>query len=309
MKKKIINYPAIIIFLMIVVVGLGYLFLDYKYNYIDDVNLNKSLTLCCQVEANVESDMCQDFFANGSHYSSTGDTLTVYHYILEFTPLGYLNLILVALVSIMVLYKISKIFNCGEAKTMLVRESYLKFKKNLVKNAFKYALVIPIAFTIIFIFCMIVCKGNFDAKETINGSIASFPEIYLNMGWKFFFLQIFSIFIMTLIYAFISLISARIVNNYYASIVVSYLIFMVIEVISYCGIGIILLLNVFKFDVIDCFNLINQFNFYRAENYLLYIGIRIVILISLVLIFKLVYKDKESFVKFVEKESEISHGN
>ena len=77
--------------------------------------------------------MCQDFFANGSHYSSTGDTLTVYHYILEFTPLGYLNLILVALVSIMVLYKISKIFNCGEAKTMLVRESYLKFKKNLVK--------------------------------------------------------------------------------------------------------------------------------------------------------------------------------
>ena len=62
MKKKIINYPAIIIFLMIVVVGLGYLFFDYKYNYIDDVNLNKSLTLYCQVEANVESDMCQDFF-------------------------------------------------------------------------------------------------------------------------------------------------------------------------------------------------------------------------------------------------------
>ena len=99
MKKKIINYPAIIIFLMIVVVGLGYLFFDYKYNYIDDVNLNKSLTLYCQVEANVKSDMCQDFFANGSHYSSTGDTLTVYHYILEFTPLGYLNLILVALAS------------------------------------------------------------------------------------------------------------------------------------------------------------------------------------------------------------------
>ena len=66
---------------------------------------------------------------------------------------------------------------------------------------------------------------------------------------------------------------------------------------------------IFKDDVTDCFNLINQFNFYRAENFLLYIGIRIVILISLVLIFKLVYKDKESFVKFVEKESEISHGN
>ena len=49
MKKKIINYPAIIIFLMIVVVGRGYLFFDYKYNYIDDVNLNKSLTLYCQV--------------------------------------------------------------------------------------------------------------------------------------------------------------------------------------------------------------------------------------------------------------------
>ena len=73
----------------------------------------------------------------------------------------------------MVLYKISKIFNCGEAKTMLVRESYLKFKKNLVKGAFKYALVIPIAFTIIFIFCMIVCKGNFDAKETTSKT--SFP--------------------------------------------------------------------------------------------------------------------------------------
>ena len=42
---------------------------------------------------------------------------------------------------------------------------------------------------------------------------------------------------------------------------------------------------------------------------MLYIGIRLTILVILFLIFKAMYKDKESFVKFVEKESEISHGN
>ena len=41
MKNKIINYPAIIIFLAITIVGVLYLFLDFKYNQIDLVKLNK----------------------------------------------------------------------------------------------------------------------------------------------------------------------------------------------------------------------------------------------------------------------------
>ena len=268
-----------------------------------------SLTSYCSVEANIQTENCQEFFKNNGHYHGDSDTLTAYHYILEFTPLGDLNLILVILVAIMVLYKISKIFNSGEAKSILLRQNYNEFKNKLIKEAIKYAMVIPLAFTIIFIFCLIVCKGSFDASATISSSIASFPEFYLNMGVKFFFLQIFSIFVMTLIYAFISLIAARIINNYYASIIASFLIFMVLEVISYCGVGLVILLNIFNIEVVDCFNLMNQFNFYRAENYMLYIGIRLTILVILFLIFKAMYKDKESFVKFVEKESEISHGN
>lgn len=291
MKNKKLNLPAIIIFVVLVGIGIYYL-LDFKYNHIDLVKLNQAYQKICSNEANKETASCQEFLASGGKITGTHDTLTVYYYLLDSTPLAYLNIVMVILVSMIIIYEIPKLSSLNEHTKKIVTNDYKKNKRKIYLNILKCTLVIPLSLFVLFIFCIIVTKGNFDATETIKKSIASFPSIYLNMGIKFFLLHIFSIFIMCLIYTCINFISAKLTHNNYIRIALSFILYLFIEFISYFGIGMVIFLNLFKIDITDYFNLMNQLNFYNCENYLLYIIIRISILIILIIINTLIYKNK-----------------
>ena len=297
--KKFIKNNFIYIVVLAILLIIGTIRMEYfKYNDIDMVELNNSKLkgICTTEEAN-KVDMCKNYL-NNSSVKKSYDNLYIFYNQINTLPISILLILSVMIIATMALFKISKFFNSGIIKQFLIREDYKQLHKNMLKEGLKASIVLPIFFA--FIFLLSCLYGN-GFSMPLNSQISSFPIEYYQMGFNFFWVFEFSIWIYSLIYVFISLISARIVNNYYVNIIMSFLIFMAIEIISYIFLSIGVFNGILNIKLFDYFELFNFFSFYNVPNYLFYISIRIAILIILIIIYYCIYKNKEKFVNYLEK--------
>lgn len=304
MKKFLINhYLVLIVFVASLFVGFFYLFGEFKKEYLNTEAVNNFYEKMCQTEEMKLSEECQDYFNNGP-YEAKKDVLYIFYYLLNFSAIDYLNYIIPFIIAMLTLKKASKIFNNSQAKLYLVREKYSTFIKNLLKSFFKYIFLFPIIFIILYFGCLWLGKGNFDVSYLINSGVTMFPYQYASLGPWFIVLFIYNLIINVIIYILLSLIALRIVNNYYISVIVSYILFLIVAITGEVFLTGIFLI-VFNIDIRMYLNFINNFTFYGIPNYYLYTGIRIMVIVILSVITYILYRNKEKIVNYTEKKLEI----
>ena len=302
MKIKSSYFPMIIFDIILFLVGSFYLLFDFKYKYIDMIDVNKMYAKICDEEEYLDKSYCVEYKNNGK-VQGTFDGYIIFYYLVNDSVISYLNISLALIMPIILLKNICKTLNNGELKYILVRQDYKKFKLNLLKQAFIYSILIIVPFIFLILECFALATTKFDIG-LFDPSLANFPIEYLKMGGYFFVVYLINIFTMTFIFSELSLISLRIVNNYYISIIISYLVYLVLEIISYLFFGVFIGSNILKLDISSYFEMMNFMNFANVPNFSLYIIIRLTILGILLLVFWLIFKNKEKFMMYIEKGSE-----
>lgn len=88
-------------------------------------------------------------------------------------------------------YSLHKNLKSGNIKNELTRETYEKYKKKQLCNAYKYALILPLILTIVVIF--LNCVHTSEAKEILKWSSEGYPwtivgyDVYGMKNWFFVF--------------------------------------------------------------------------------------------------------------------------
>ena len=304
MKKFLINhYLVLIVFVASLFVGFFYLFGEFKSTYLNSDLINNAYENMCQTDEMKTSEICQAYFNNGP-YEAKRDVLFVFYYLLNFSPMQYLNFIIPFIIAILTLKKASKIFNHSQAKLYLVREKYSTFIKSLLKSFFKYIFLFPIIFIILYLGCLWLGKGDFDVSYLIDNGVTMFAYQYASLGPWFIVLFIYNLIVNIIIYMLLSLIALRIVNNYYISVIVSYIFFLIVAITGEVFVT-LFFYKIFNIDVKSYLNFINNFGFSNIPNYYLYTGIRIMIIVILSVITYILYRNKEKLVRYTEKKLEI----
>lgn len=304
MKKFLINhYLVLIVFVASLFVGFFYLFGEFKSTYLNSDLINNAYENMCQTDEMKTSEICQAYFNNGP-YEAKRDVLFVFYYLLNFSPMQYLNFIIPFIIAILTLKKASKIFNHSQAKLYLVREKYSTFIKSLLKSFFKYIFLFPIIFIILYLGCLWLGKGDFDVSYLIDNGVTMFAYQYASLGPWFIVLFIYNLIVNIIIYMLLSLIALRIVNNYYISVIVSYIFFLIVAITGEVFVT-LFFYKIFNIDVKSYLNFINNFGFSNIPNYYLYTGIRIMLIVILSVITYILYRNKEKLVRYTEKKLEI----
>ena len=125
---------------------------------------------------------------------------------------------------------------------------------------------------------------------------------YLKYGLIFYFVYLLNIFLHSIFYVNVSLISCKNNKNIFVSIILGYMIFIVLEIISEVLIGQVLMHYVF--GISNAFDLFNLFNIWVYDNVISLWHITIlslIISIGSTIITILLYRNKEGVVIENEK--------
>ena len=296
--KKVVknNLLQIIIFVALIAIGIYYLFFDFKPNYIDMTSFNEMLknTNMCASEKYQNTDFCIEYLTNGKVVNHQ-PVLDIFFNVIEYSPLGYLNILAAFILGIVSIKNISKILNSRFAKYYLTREDYSSFKKRIFISILKYIIYFPLMYLILYIICCFLGNWDLTGAEGFDANILVF-------GSKTIIIYLLNAGIMSLIYLLISIITVRIVNNYYLGIVLNYLIYFGLSIFMEIYIRGIIFYGYFSLDTYSYFLFFNAFNLRDIPNLFIYFGVRILVAGILFIISLNMYKDKESFVKYLEKK-------
>lgn len=294
MKKIKKNYLQIIVFISIIAIGIYYLFFVYKPNEIDAVSFNNYLkeSGTCY-EENKDTDFCQEYLKYGK-VTNNQTVLDIFFNLVEYSPLGYLNFLASFIIGLVALKNVSKILNSRIAKYYLIRENYKDFIKLIFKSVLKYVCFLPVIFLILYIVCGFLGKWQMYGVYGFDENIAVF-------GSKTIIVFLFNVVLMSTIYLLVSLITLRITSNYYIGIILNYLIYFILAIFFEIYLRDLILYGYFSLETYTYLLFFNVFNLRDIPNLYIYFGIRILVILVLFMVVALMYKDKEKFVKYIDK--------
>ena len=297
MKK--INIIYIVVFIGIILISVAYIYKTFEHEYLMNQKYLEFIKQCDNGER--DEEFCSYIKPFDSEISYP--TQFMFYEIIMDSPIDFLNVISALLVSAMAIYSVSKIFNSGIVKYILSREDYFIYIRKLIFSCLKYALYYTLIFFIVYLICAIACKWNFDIS-TIGEDVSFFDLRLINLGPVLFIVfWLFNLFVMSIIYILCSIIAIRIINNYYASVILSYFIFLTLLIISHILVGSCFFYILLNINTYAYFNLLNVFSLSEIPNYYIYFLIRLIIIFILSLIIYLLYRNKEKFIIFVENRS------
>lgn len=299
MKKFIKdNYITITIIIVTLFLAIA-ISIDYKVNYINNTEMTELLKVTCNKEENRNNEICLSFIEGGSDSSRHSDALTIFYKFIDESVFRYLSAFGIILVGVVVLHKLK--YDEG-AKYHLFRQDYKSYLKKYFKTAFSSTFIIPIILLILYIGSYSITK-SFDFAEAVNESIPTFSVHFLSMGWKFFALLEFSVFVMSCIYVCFILISYKFVKNRYIALVLSFLLFIVNAIIINLMVETIITICL-QIDCHSYLNLLNTLNFYDIPSIGIYIIIRIILFIIYFSTVLILYKNKEDYIIQFERMEE-----
>lgn len=300
MKKFIKNnYITIISFSILLIFAIYNIvnYINWYNNYAKVVGQN--IEECKEGYTEEQKESCETLLKQANTEEISSD----YYYMSRevLSNFGIIYYVTFLFITIPVVYNVCKVFKNKELIYELTRQNYSDFKKKLFKEAYLKSLIIPSILLIIFIITFIFCKGsagNIYFKEFMEEGFLErviSPLLYT-------FTILVRAFLMSIIYINISLIVVRKNHNFYIASILSYLLFIGIEVVLEGVIGRIILNNILKTDSMEIYiNILNMFNLNLGKGYImLYIPIIIILILSFIIL-HIKYKDKEKLIIDCEK--------
>lgn len=297
--------------LVLILIGISFFQFYYEnFSYVSDYNKIKEY---CYEEKNPEHEYCK-MFKNEKSLNSyiqisdpyklykKYDAITLTSEIVRHTIFNTLQYFSPLIISLIVIGTVHNFFTSGMFENYLLRIKYKDYLKKNYKIAVKSALIMPISLILIFIISYILSGFNLDLSN-VDTSLSVYNK------WKYdnFFLYGFIIcliqFFISLLYANTALCCCKQNKNKIVAIIMSFIAFIVIDIVVYIGIYIIFLNKFLGIkELSDYFNIAGYWFFDEGSNLLIPLVISFLLqLISFIFVVKF-FKKKEQVVLAYEKQ-------
>ena len=309
-KNKYVIF--VFFFLLVLVFASFYQYYNDYFSYYKDYYLIKDICYdkedlsnkVCEVFKNDETmvEKYVDLYDPVEAYKKL-DAITLTSEIVEnnvFSNLQYFSPILIIVIIVGTFHKE---FSSGMFKNYLLRLSYKNYLKRVLKFILKVSLITPLILFVIFIISCLITRFNFNiVDETRNLSVYN--------SWKYSNFLMYSIvicflqYIMNIIYSCLALISCKSNKNRLVAIIFAYVLFLLLHICVYNILYSQFLSNIFKYDSLNEIFMITGYWFFNIGPISLFaLLVALILLVLVVSITYLMYRDKEKVVISYEKQS------
>ena len=295
MKRFLKNNILIIVIIVIVSIMLlngGYKSLQEYKGY---VNAEQQLIKECEKEGTNQKEWCEEILKNKDieldFYTVFADALTwQVQYIYYF---AFLIVVIPTMIKVCKKLKYKQIINSNS------RESYHSFLKKLLKTAYQYIWVLALLSLIMMI--PIMMNTSLNPEYAIIKSHGMWQSNIIYHPVLFVIAYLINVTLYSMIFVHIALLVARKQQKTIPCIIISYVLYLAIEIFLETVVKVIIFQRIFHSEFGMIFNIINVFgmNDLYGVGPLLLVNLCMV-LVSFGLVY-LAYKDKEKFVIQCEK--------
>ena len=287
----------ILIILIIIVVSIIFITGGYKslQEYKGYVNAEQQLIKECEREGTNQKEWCEEVIKNKDveldFYTVFADTLT--------WQVQYINYFAFLIVVVPTMIKVCKILKNKQIINSNSRESYHAFLKKLLKMAYQYIWVLALLSLIMMI--PIMMNTSLNPEYAIINSHGMWQSNIIYHPVLFVISYLINVTLYSMIFVHIALLVARKQQKTIPCIIISYVLYLAIEIFLETIVKVIIFQRIFHSEFGMIFNIINVFgmNDLYGVGTLLLLNLCMV-LISFALVY-LVYKNKEKFVIQCEK--------
>lgn len=286
--------------IMFIIVVFGYVFngISKSVNEFQQIDKRKeNIALKCETDLSDENNSYSDNYIKYCEniLSYKDDKFSFYNYLSDMAiekcglVVGYLGLLVVLVPA---LYYVCRLLKNGYIVNYLTRKNYLSFLKCLFGKAYRFVWILPLIAII-----MICVSLKYGVIQNNTNTLTLWMSDITNNIYLFIILYLINIFMYSCMFINLGLIVARYQNNYFLSLVLSYVIFfgleLFLELFSVSGVC-----NVFFKDYCggSFFNIMDAFTFndaYGVSSVMLFSFVMLVI--SFVGVF-LAYRNQEKLV-------------
>lgn len=283
-----------------IIVVFGYVFngISKSVNEFQQIDKKKeNIALKCETDLSDENNSYSDNYIKYCEniLSYKDDKFSFYNYLSDMAiekcglVVGYLGLLVVLVPA---LYYVCRLLKNGYIVNYLTRKDYLSFLKCLFGKAYRFVWILPLIAII-----MICVSLKYGVIQNSTNTLTLWMSDITNNIYLFIILYLINIFMYSCMFINLGLIVARYQNNYFLSLVLSYVIFfgleLFLELFSASGVC-----NVFFKDYCggSFFNIMDAFTFndaYGVSSVMLFSFVMLVI--SFVGVF-LAYRNQEKLV-------------
>lgn len=302
------RYFIIVSIIMIILIGISFFqFYEDQFSYVDDYNLIKEN---CYEEKDLEYDACKVFpnrealeiYIEGSDpvkKYETYDAITLTYNIVSrglIATLQYLSPLLIALV---VLGTVHSEFSSGMFENYLLQMDYKKYLKKTYKVVLKAALITPLTLLLIFFVASVLSGFDYTANYELTEFMQWKYNYYIIYGASVLLLQ----YIMNVIYGNIALYCCKKHKNKFVAIVMSFILFLVLDILVYIVIYGILFANVLGIKgLTDTFNIAGYWFFLSVKEWAFSFVVAFILLILSFVVLRRSYQNKEKVVLAYESQ-------
>ena len=286
--------------IVFIIVVFGYVFngISKSVNEFQQIDKRKeNIALKCETDLSDENNSYSDNYIKYCEniLSYKDDKFSFYNYLSDMAiekcglVVGYLGLLVVLVPA---LYYVCRLLKNGYIVNYLTRKNYLSFLKCLFGKAYRFVWILPLIAII-----MICVSLKYGVIQNNTNTLTLWMSDIANNIYLFIILYLINIFMYSCMFINLGLIVARYQNNYFLSLVLSYVIFfgleLFLELFSASGVC-----NVFFKDYCggSFFNIMDAFTFndaYGVSSVMLFSFVMLVI--SFVGVF-LAYRNQEKLV-------------
>ncbi len=314
MKIKKNKYIILSFLIIMFVIGISfYQFYKENFSYAKDYYIIKQN---CYEKENIQHEYCKMFSKkeylesyiknnNPKEKYKELDAITLTCTIVETTFFSILQFFSPLLIIIALIGTIQPDFSSGIVKNYLLRMDYKKYLIQVKKQIIKISLITPISLLVIFIASLFITKFNFNIPMT-----ADFINLSVYEPWKYshFLLYGFGIcvaqFFLNVLYCNIGLYCCRKNKNKLVSIIMSYIMFLVIDIFIYVVVYIFIINKILGFrNLTDFFNITGYWFFDNGSSFLYTILISFILQLLSSIFIHVYYKNKERVIISSESQN------
>lgn len=286
--------------IVFIIVVFGYVFngISKSVNEFQQIDKRKeNIALKCETDLSDDNNSYSDNYIKYCEniLSYKDDKFSFYNYLSDMAiekcglVVGYLGLLVVLVPA---LYYVCRLLKNGYIVNYLTRKNYLSFLKCLFGKAYRFVWILPLIAII-----MICVSLKYGVIQNNTNTLTLWMSDITNNIYLFIILYLINVFMYSCMFINFGLIVARYQNNYFLSLVLSYVIFfgleLFLELFSASGVC-----NVFFKDYCggSFFNIMDAFTFndaYGVSSVMLFSFVMLVI--SFVGVF-LAYRNQEKLV-------------
>jgi len=202
--------------------------------------------------------------------------------------------IMYIIISIISVWYAIKFFKSNYVYMNLTRERFKDLKQMIFKKAYKPFIILPIIALIMIIYSLICSNFNFSYS-----SMSAWKEIITNHYILFILFYLLNIIVTSGLFVNINIIVMRKQHNFIAAIIISFLVYIAIELFFEVVLTVLIFQKIFhNYNTLLLFNIFNYFPYSCDEDIPVYLPFLVNLLwytISWIII-KIIYHNKEKFI-------------